>query len=361
MEDRPVTIANSRPATSPWSRTGPDVRHRRSGAGRPGPVGEPYRSREVCMHDATHDDTAARTEAPGGEPPPRPDAALVQKLIATAFPQWAVLPVRPVGAAGTANAMFRLGTDMVVRLPLSEGSAADIEKERDWLPQLAPRLPVSVPVPLETALPGPDFPRSWSVHRWLDGHTPTVGRIAEPGLLARDLARFVAALRGVDATSAPRSYRGESLAARDAGTRRSIAELSTVVDTGAVTAVWESALSAPAPAGPPVWIHADLQPGNLLVDRTHDRLAAVIDFACAGLGDPAVDLIVAWYVLPAEVRRIFRLALGDDDATWARGRGWALSIALAELAHYRGRDARMTENAQHVVREVLGEGPAAGA
>ncbi|MFK0173319.1 aminoglycoside phosphotransferase family protein [Streptomyces sp. NPDC090306] len=310
------------------------------------------------MHDATHDATAARTDTPGGEPPPRPDAVLVQKLIATAFPQWAVLPVRPVGTAGTANAMFRLGTDMVVRLPLTGGSAADIEKERDWLPQLAPQLPVSVPVPLETAPPGPDFPHPWAVHRWLDGHTPTVGRIAEPGLLARDVARFVAALRGVDPTGAPRSYRGEPLTARDAQTRASIAELDTVVDTGAVTAAWESALSAPAPAGPPVWIHADLQPGNLLVDHAHDRLAAVIDFACTGVGDPAVDLIVAWYVLPAEVRRIFRLALGDDDATWARGRGWALSIALAELAHYRGRDATMTANAEHVVREVLADGAA---
>lgn len=308
------------------------------------------------MHDATD----ARPDDPGAGP--HPDAVLVQKLIATRFPQWAVLPVRPVDTAGTANAMFRLGTDMVVRLPLTEGSAEDIGKEREWLPRLAPRLPTAVPQPLEAGEPGPDFPRPWSVHRWLDGHTPTVGRIVEPGLLARDLARFVAALREVDPAAAPRSYRGGPLAARDAETRTSITELGTAVDTDAVTAAWEFSLSAPAPTGPPVWIHADLQPGNLLVDRAHDRLAAVIDFACAGLGDPAVDLMVAWYVLPAEVRRIFRLALGDDDATWARGRGWALSVALAELAHYRGRNATMTANAEHVVREILldGPGPAAG-
>ncbi|WYB39478.1 phosphotransferase [Streptomyces sp. GD-15H] len=105
-------------------------------------------------------------------------------------------------------------------------------------------------------------------------------------------------------------------------------------DAHAVTALWQEALEAPGHTGPPVWAHGDLSPGNVLVDG--GRLAAVIDFNCAGVGDPAVDLIVAWNLLPAEVRGLFREAVAADGAQWARGRSWALSISLIQLAVLRG-------------------------
>lgn len=124
------------------------------------------------------------------------------------------------------------------------------------------------------------------------------------------------------------------------------------MDAAAADAVWEAALAAPEPQGPPVWVHADLQPGNLLV--ADGRLCAVIDFGCTGLGDPAVDTIAAWYVPPAAARGAFRAALGTDDATWARGRGWALSIALMELRHYRGTHERMASIARSVLGELAG-------
>ncbi len=117
--------------------------------------------------------------------------------------------------------------------------------------------------------------------------------------------------------------------------------------------VWAAALDAPPRPGPPVWIHADLQPGNVLTSG--GRLSAVIDFGCLGLGDPAVDLIAAWYLLPAGARPVFRTALADgaDDAAWARGRGWALSVALLELSAYRETNPVMADIARHVIREVL--------
>ncbi len=182
---------------------------------------------------------------------------------------------------------------------------------------------------------------------------PGDGGVNDPGLFARDLAGFVTALHRVAPENGPASYRSEPLGARDAETRAAIGALRGTVDTVAATAVWEASLEAPAWPGPTVWVHADLQPGNLLVDG--GRLSAVIDFGCLGLGDPAVDLIAAWYVLPARARGVFRAALGVDDAAWARGRGWALSVALAELSSYRDTNPVMAGVARHVIGEVLAE------
>lgn len=191
--------------------------------------------------------------------------------------------------------MFRLGEDLVARLPRIAGAVGDVAKEHQWLSRLAPHLPVAIPVPLGKGAPGETYPWQWSVYRWIHGETPTAGRLAEPCLLARDLAEFIAALHRVDPTDGPPSYRSEALATRDTGTRDAIARVREIVDAEAATAAWDAALRAPAWSGPPVWIHADLQPGNLLTVR--GRLSAVIDFGCLGLGDPAVDLIAAWYLL----------------------------------------------------------------
>ncbi|MEU1493951.1 aminoglycoside phosphotransferase family protein [Streptomyces sp. NPDC005776] len=282
---------------------------------------------------------------------PEIDDALVHRLIAAQFPHWSGLPTERVGVAGTSNVMFRLGENLVVRLPRTAGSADDTVKEHHWLPRLAPSLPVAVPVPLGAGVPGEGYPWPWSVYEWIDGNCPKAGDTAEAAPLARDLARFTTALHRVDPTGGPPSYRSETLAARDPAVRAALADLHADIDTPAATEVWEAALRAPAPAGPPVWIHADLQPGNMLTaDR---RLTAVIDFGCLGLGDAAVDLIVAWYVLPAGARDTFRAATGADDAAWARGIGWALSVALMELQYYRQTNALMADTARHVIAEIL--------
>jgi aminoglycoside phosphotransferase (APT) family kinase protein len=286
------------------------------------------------------------------------DVALVRRLLAAQFPQWAGLPVEPVDSTGTDNAMYRLGQDMAVRLPRIEGAVANVEREQRWLPRLAPLLPVVIPTPLGRGMPAEGYPWSWSVCRWLDGENPTVDGIAEPGLLAQDLAEFVTALRRIDTTGGPHAGRGVPLATRDVPTRAAIKDLREIIDTHAATAAWEEALQVPEWPGPVAWIHGDLSPGNVLISR--GQLSAVIDFGCMGVGDPTVDLIVAWNLLPAEVRNVFRAALQVDDATWARGRGWALSIALIQLPYYRNTNPVLAANSRHVIREVLADHGHAG-
>ncbi|MEU7257311.1 aminoglycoside phosphotransferase family protein [Streptomyces rimosus] len=291
-------------------------------------------------------------------PGPHPvDDGLVRRLVAGQFPRWAELPVRRFPSGGTVNAMFRLGDDMAVRLPLTRGGAADVSLEQEWLPRLAPRLPVAVPEALAAGEPAEGYPWPWSVYRWLAGENPVAGALDEPVLLAEDLAGFVAAMRDVALPGAPAAYRGGPLTALDAPTRAAIEELRGIpeegVDCDAVTAVWEDAVRAPAWDGPPVWLHADLMPGNLLVDG--GRLTAVIDFGCTGAGDPACDLFPAWNLLPAGAREVFREALGVDDATWARGRARTLSQALIALPYYRETNPAMAGNARHVIRAVLEE------
>ncbi|MGP3946488.1 aminoglycoside phosphotransferase family protein [Streptomyces sp. 6N106] len=279
------------------------------------------------------------------------DVALVRRLLAAQFPRWAELPMERFASSGTVNALFRLGGDLAVRLPRIAGGAGDVEREHRWLPRLAPALPVPIPAVLGKGVPGDGFPWPWTVHRWLDGENPREGRVARPGRLAADLAEFIGALRRIEPADGPPAYRGGPLREVDEETRAAIGLLHGTVDTGAATAAWEEALAAPGWDGPPVWTHSDLMPGNLLV--ADGRLSAVIDFGTAGVGDPACDLIPAWNLLPASVREDFRTALGADDATWARGRGWALSMALIQLPYYRETNPAMAANARHVIHEVL--------
>ncbi|MEV6180893.1 aminoglycoside phosphotransferase family protein [Streptomyces sp. NPDC052015] len=281
------------------------------------------------------------------------DVPLVRRLVAAQFPRWATLPVERLVSSGTENAMFRLGDDKVVRLPRHPGAVESVAHEQYWLARLGSRLPVAAPAPLERGEPGEGFPWPWSVYRWLDGRNPVAGAVERPRTLAADLGTFVAGLRGIDARDGPPCHRGVPLAERDAFTRSAIAELEGRIDTGAVTALWEEALRVPVRTAPPVWAHGDLSPGNVLVED--GRLAAVIDFGGVGVGDPAVDLIVAWNLLPASARATFRDAVGADDDEWARGRGWALSISLIQLPFYWETNPPLAENSRHVIREILAE------
>jgi len=256
------------------------------------------------------------------------DAALVRRLVASQFPQWAALPLEPVPGRGTDNALYRLGSELVVRLPVTDAKAATLAKEREWLPRLAPHLPLAVPVPVAEGAPGEGYPCSWSVYEWLPGADATAAPIADP---VPQLAAFVRALQAVDVDGAP-AGRGVPLAERDAAFRSSLARLPRDLDPGEALAAWESALLAPPWPGPPVWSHGDLDARNVLVEG--GRLVAVIDWGSSGVGDPACEAMVAWKLVPAEERDAFRAELDLDDATWERARGWALSQAVIALAYY---------------------------
>jgi aminoglycoside phosphotransferase (APT) family kinase protein len=279
--------------------------------------------------------------------------SLVARLLATQFPQWADLPIKPVPSDGTQHALYRLGEDMVVRLPQVEDADGQARKEFQWLPLLAPCLPLAIPIPLVMGNPADGYPWHWSIYRWFEGDTAATDRIANPRQAATDLGKFISALQRVDPADGPPSARGRSLAERDPYTRAAIASLDGMIDADATTAAWEASLMAPARESAPVWVHGDLFPSNILVKD--GRLSAIIDFGDAGLSDPACDMLGAWSFLPVDVHDFFRTELSVSDATWVRGRGWALSIALLALKYFRGANVPIVHVATKVVREVLAD------
>jgi len=286
------------------------------------------------------------------------DIDLVVRLLAAQFPRWAGLPISPVASAGTDNALYRLGADKVVRLPRIDWAIGDVAKEQQWLPKLAPFLPLAIPVPLAKGQPGEGYPWDWSIYRWLEGEEATIQGMADPRQAAIDLAQFIAALQLIDVTGAPPAGRGVPLAQRDAPTRAAIETLHGLIDTDAVTALWDGAIEAPAWHGPPVWVHGDLRPGNLLA--LQGRLSAVIDFGGLGVGDPACDVMAAWMFLSAETRNVFRAALQVDQATWVRGRGWALSVGLIALPYYQTTNPELAGIARRAIQEALADTSASG-
>ncbi|MFF3906219.1 aminoglycoside phosphotransferase family protein [Streptomyces sp. NPDC001848] len=295
------------------------------------------------------------------------DADLVRRLLAAQFPQWAHLPIAPVASSGLDNATFRLGEELSVRLPRYPHWAGQVEREQTWLPRLAPHLPLPVSEPVAKGEPGEGYPYPWSVYRWLEGETATPEGLADPRRTALELAGFLTALQSIDPTGGPppeqsNAFRGvpmgddrDSLAS-EARVRPKIEALkrSGLIDADAVTEVWEAALAAPAWDRPPVWVHGDLAVGNLLA--VDGRLSAVIDFGTLAVGDPAVDLLAAWKFLPDEGRGDFRAALGVDDATWARGRGWALagSLPVPDDPYYRQDPARV-HAALHQLEQLIAD------
>lgn len=205
--------------------------------------------------------------------------------------------------------------------------AVMVDKQHRWLPGLAPRLPLPVSVPIGRGVPDEGYPWSWTVCGWVPGEVAVDAVIDDMTVFAEALGAFLAALALRGPVSGPRSaFRGGALATRDDPTRELLDGLADVIDANAATRLWDDALALPVASEPGMWIHGDLQPANLLVER--GRLSGVIDFDHFGVGDPAVDLISAWMLLPKPARPALRAAASVDDATWARGRAWALHVGL---------------------------------
>lgn len=261
------------------------------------------------------------------------DAALARRLVDAQFPEFRALPIRGVELDGWDNRTFRLGEELSVRLPSGPWYAEQVAKEQEWLSRLARHLPLPIPEPVALGTPGEGYPYPWSVYRWLDGTPLASAAPVDQVALASALGGFLTALRSADTAGGPppgrhNFFRGdppavyaeEALAAMEAGAGD--------IDPALARRVWdEAAASRWEPA--PVWFHGDAAPGNLLV--CDGRLSAVIDFGTSGVGDPACDLVPAWTMFDGEARRAFREAVGLDDATWARARGWALWKALISV------------------------------
>ena len=281
------------------------------------------------------------------------DVALVRRLIGVQHPQWAALPIRPVAARGTDNALYRLGEEMVVRLPVHAVSVPALQKELRWLPTLAAHIPLPVPVPLASGVPGEGYPFEWAVARWLDGELATPDRLADGHQTTLDIASFIAALSRIEATDGPAPRgRGGPLAPRDEPMRGAMARLGEQIDDRAVAAVWEDALGAPVWDRPGVWIHGDLDARNVLA--RNGRVSGVVDWGSMAIGDVACDVMVAWKMVPARERETFRRALGVDDATWRRARGWAISQSIIALGYYtRENNPMLVDEAWRWYRETI--------
>jgi len=284
------------------------------------------------------------------------DAALVRLLIEEQFPVWRDLAVEPV-EGGWDNRIFRIGAELLVRMPSAERYAAAVLKEQIWLPKLAKGLPVDIPTVLGSGRPGQGYPWCWSIYRWIDGEPASAARVADEASFARELARFLVALHRIPADGGPgpgvlNFHRGGSLMVYDAQVREAICRLASQAERRRVQQLWDIACSSRW-GRRPVWVHGDFAPGNLLV--SDGRLRAVIDFGQLGTGDPACDLAIAWTRLTARSRRAFRDALGLDDETWARARGWAAwKAAILATGVAKGPSAA-TNAARVVLSTVLDE------
>jgi aminoglycoside phosphotransferase (APT) family kinase protein len=266
------------------------------------------------------------------------DPSLVRALLREQHPDLAHLALTEIGE-GWDNRLFRLGDEFIVRIPRRVASAALVEHEQRWLPQLAPLLPLPIPVPLRVGRKGCGFPWSWSVVPWLPGQSALVAPPPDGATTAVALGQFLRALHRPAPEDAPRNqWRGVPLAARGKRFEEHLQQANGLVDRAAVFALWERVLSARPWAGPPLWLHGDLHPGNLLIGR--NRLSAIIDFGDLAAGDPAADLSVAWMWLPPPARSTFRESAREqidpiDDDTWVRARGWALALGLAYMVTSR--------------------------
>ncbi|MFC7403756.1 aminoglycoside phosphotransferase family protein [Georgenia alba] len=278
---------------------------------------------------------------------------LVRTLLAEQFPQWSGLSVEQVNHYGTDHDIYRVGTELAVRLPRREWAAAQAERERVWLPRLARELPLRLPTQLAIGRPGAGYPYPWSVCDWLPGQQATwpLGECA-----AVDLAGFVTALRAVDTADAhprPARARGAPLAELDDGVRRAIAELGDRIDARLALRAWQLSLDADPYHGPGVWLHGDLLAGNLLV--VDGVLDAVIDWGALNVGDPACDLQPAWNLFAGAGRDRFLAELGSDESARLRGRGWVLAQTLIALPYYWDTNPGIVRQTWHALGEALAE------
>ena len=282
------------------------------------------------------------------------DKNLVYNLLKDQFKELSNLPIEPMNSSGTDNALFRLGNEYIVRLPRINSATKNIDKEYEWLPKLSPHLNIPISNPIFKGVPSKDYPWNWLILKWNEGINPEFEQGNEYELLAKDLADFLNELHDIKLTNGPVSRRGVPLIELDIETKRAIEKLENEIDIPSIKKLWQQLVNIPEWQQDPVWIHGDLLPGNILIQN--NRLNAVIDFSDVGMGDPAIDLIIAWSLFNSSSRKIFRENLNNiDNDTWERGKGWALSIALIILPYYKDSNPYLTSVAKRIIANILSE------
>ena len=291
------------------------------------------------------------------------DVGLVRELIRRQLPQLVDLEVGLVAAPGTDNVVFRLGDELSVRLPRKPAAVSGLLIEREWLPRLAPHLPLAVPEPLAAGESSEIYPFPWLACNWVSGVPLAPGRMnPDDGLV---LAEFVLALQSLDTSGGPQIQSGHRAGPVDAYDLTARAALNAaralqaagriepdLFDEERAASVWAAAVHAPKWQGADLWVHRDFMASNLVT--LDGRLHGVLDFGGLAVGDPAGNAMAAFHMFSAaDSQSRFRAALGTDDATWARARGWALTQGLEALVYYLDSHPGMVAMARQVIRATL--------
>lgn len=285
------------------------------------------------------------------------DDAVIRALLHEQHRDLAALTLTDLGE-GWDNRLVRLGDDLIVRAPRRALAAPLIEHEQRWLPQLSPRLPLPIPVPVRVGRPGCGYPWSWSITAWYPGQSALTAPPRDLAAAAAELGMFLRALHQPAPSQAPANpWRGIELAARTPVCQAHVRQLDRAIDRDAVLDLWQRACAAPPWTEPPLWVHGDLHPGNVLMQGNH--VSAVVDFGDLAAGDPATDLAVAWLLLPRSLRPAFLAAArGDADpidaSTVLRARGWAVALGLA-LAAGADDDERMRTLGIRAIAEAVAD------
>jgi aminoglycoside phosphotransferase (APT) family kinase protein len=271
------------------------------------------------------------------------------------FPAWAELEIEPVASSGSDNQLFRLGTDMAIRIAKASWSSSLIRREHMILPRIHGLLPLDVPRLLAIGEPGEGVEGYWSITSWIEA-APADRSAFDTVRSAERLADFLHALHRIPSDAAlpageANHFRGARLDMQSPRVEAAVAALSDELNPVQMRALWRQALNAPMHAASPQWLHGDLHAGNLLL--RDGVLAAVIDWGLAGIGDPAIDLAPAWCVFTGVARRTFVDAMQSDEAAWMRARGWLLSVSLVALAYYRDKSEAISAGARQAIKEVI--------
>lgn len=293
------------------------------------------------------------------------DATVVRSVLEEHCPEWAELPLSPAGA-GTDNTMYRLGDELLVRLPRTADKARSLQKEQQWLPRLAPLLSCPVPEPVYAGTPTSAFPLVWAVYRWIDGEVAGPDTIRDWATLGADLAAIVGELHGIDLMGATPTGDLDSNRARrlHGGPRQGHAKqvkenfdncraiVGSQLDLQALEQMWLAALALPESSGPHVWLHGDLKPANLVAQD--GKLHAIIDFGALSIGFPEAEHATLWD-MPAQARQAYRNALDIDDQTWTRARARAIAGSLVGIQYYQHTWPAFAAECQARLQDILTE------
>lgn len=282
---------------------------------------------------------------------------LAKKIIAAQFPEYTDLAVTEVAQQGHDNRTYRIGDDMLIRMPTTESYAHKVPIEQELLPKLAKHLSTPIPAPIKMGTPSDDYPYPFSIYRWLDGKSTNQVTLDDHALekIASMLATFLKKLQAITDVKGPAPgqhnwWRGDHVSVYDKNAREQIASLAGTIDKHSALDCWESACASKWDKEP-VWIHGDFAVGNILIKD--NELSGVIDFGGTAMGDPACDLVIAWTYLTGKARDIFMREMNLDDNTWARGRAWALWKATFELCHMADKNSYEASLQKRIIDELI--------